>query len=111
MPSPATVATTNAMKANRREPIRFIPSPRESGFWLTIIMRRGHERSIASAASRCPEDDGRRLAGRAAQRIHELGNLAALLGLVAAGDGVVDAIRHVIGEDFLLDRAQRGPHG
>src|SRR6516164_3306698 len=110
MPSPATVATTNAMKANRREPIRFIPSPRESGFWLTIIMRRGHERSrlcrIAVPRRRRP-----RLAGRAAQHIHELGNLAALLGLIAAGDGVVDAIRHVIGEDFLLDRAQRGPHG
>src|SRR5262249_30706601 len=51
-----------------------------------------------------------RLAGSAAQYIHELGNLAALLELVAAGDGVLDAICHMVGEDFLLDRAQRGPH-
>src|SRR5204862_432000 len=39
-----------------------------------------------------------------------LRDLLALIGLVAAGDRVLDAMRHVIPQHFLLHAAQRGPH-
>lgn len=48
----------------------------------------------------CPLDDG-----------HQFGNLAALIGLVAACDRMLDAMRHVILEHFFLDTPQRGAHG
>jgi len=62
---------------------------------------------------RSPDTDGLntgRSAGSAAQYIHELGNLAALLGPVTARDGMLNAICHMVGEDFLLHRAQSGSH-
>jgi len=51
-----------------------------------------------------------RSAFRAAKDVHELGDLAALLGLVARSDGVLDAVRHVIGKYLFLGAAQRGAH-
>src|SRR6266851_1593080 len=50
------------------------------------------------------------LAIAAAQHIDELAHLLALLALVAAGDGVLDAMRDVILEDFLLRPPQRRAH-
>jgi hypothetical protein len=39
---------------------------------------------------------------------HQLRDLAALIGLVAACDCVLDAMRHVIFQHFLLDAPKRG---
>src|ERR1043166_1299007 len=44
----------------------------------------------------------------AADHVHQFCNLAALVGLVAGRDGVLDAMRDMIAQDFLLDPAQRG---
>lgn len=44
---------------------------------------------------------------RAADHIHQLGDLAALVGPVARRDCVLDAMRDVIAEDFFLDAPQR----
>jgi hypothetical protein len=48
---------------------------------------------------------------RALNDSHQLGELAALIGLVAARDRVLDAMRHMILEHFLLDAPERGAHG
>src|SRR5687768_3511488 len=45
-----------------------------------------------------------------AKHVHQFGDLAPLLGLVAAGNGLVDAMRHVIAEHFLFEAAQRCTH-
>jgi len=50
-------------------------------------------------------------ASRAAQHVHELGDLTALLSLVTAGNGILDAIGNMVAQDFLLHPAQRGVHG
>ena len=47
----------------------------------------------------------------AAENIHKLGNLAPLLGGVAADDGVLDAMGDVLSQDLLLDAPQRGADG
>src|SRR5208282_4973823 len=44
----------------------------------------------------------------ARQNVDQFADLAPLLGFVAGCDGVLDAVRNVIGEDFLLGAAQRG---
>ncbi len=54
--------------------------------------------------------DGRTLPVGAAEDVHDLGDLAALVGAVAAQDGVLDAMGDVIAEDFLLGAAERRPH-
>src|SRR3954454_11131722 len=41
---------------------------------------------------------------------HQLRDLLALVGLVAAGDRMLDAMRYVIPQHFFLDAAQRGAH-
>ena len=41
---------------------------------------------------------------------HQFRDLLALIGLVAAGDGVFDAMRDVIPQHLLLDTPQRRPH-
>jgi hypothetical protein len=41
----------------------------------------------------------------------EFGDLAALLGSIAAFDGVLDTVWHVIAQHFRLHPAQRRPHG
>jgi hypothetical protein len=41
---------------------------------------------------------------------HEFFDFAALLGLVARRDGMIDAMRDVITQDLLLDAAQRRAH-
>jgi len=46
----------------------------------------------------------------AANHRHQFGYLLALIGLVAAGDRVLDAMRYVIFEHFFLDAPQRGAH-
>jgi hypothetical protein len=46
----------------------------------------------------------------AANDRHQLRYLCPLIGLVAAGDRVLDAMRHVILQHFLLDTPQCGPH-
>ena len=45
-----------------------------------------------------------RSAIRAAHDLHQLLDLAALIGLVARGDGVLHAMRNVIAQDFLFHR-------
>src|SRR5207244_10604469 len=52
----------------------------------------------------------RTLALAATENIHQLGHLLALLGGVAAGNGVLDAVGHVIAQDLLLDAPERRPH-
>src|SRR5215510_13694302 len=47
---------------------------------------------------------------RPAQHVHQLGDLAALLALVAGRDRVLDAVRDVVAQDLLLDPAQRSAH-
>src|SRR6266446_5683467 len=51
-----------------------------------------------------------RLPVGAADHGHQLRDLFALVGLVAAGDRVLDAMRHVVPQHFLLDAPKRGPH-
>jgi hypothetical protein len=46
-----------------------------------------------------------RLPVRAADDVHQLGDLAALVGLVARGDGMLDAMGDMVAQDFLLDPA------
>ena len=43
--------------------------------------------------------------------IHQLGDLATLLGLIARGDRAFDAMGDMIAQDFLLRAAQRRTHG
>jgi hypothetical protein len=52
----------------------------------------------------------KRSALAARQHVHELGDFAALLGGVAAFDRVLDAMRHVIAQDFLFHATERRPH-
>ncbi len=48
---------------------------------------------------------------RAPDHGHQFCDLFALVGLVTARDGVLDAVRHVIPQYLLLDTPQRGPDG
>src|SRR6185437_6875082 len=41
---------------------------------------------------------------------HQFRDLCPLIGLVAAGDSVLDTMRHVIAQDLLLGPPQRGAH-
>src|SRR5712671_4716967 len=45
----------------------------------------------------------------AAYHIHQFRDLAALVGLVARGNRVLDAMGDMVAQDFLLDPAQRRP--
>ena len=45
------------------------------------------------------------LAIGAPDHVHQLGDLAALVGLVAGLDGVLDAMGDMVTKDFLLDAA------
>src|SRR5262249_46248505 len=45
-----------------------------------------------------------------AQHVHQLGDLLALLALVAGRDRVLDAVADMVAQDLLLDAAQRGAH-
>ena len=47
----------------------------------------------------------------AADHVHQFRDLAALVGLVAGRDRVLDAMGDVIAQDFLLDPAQRRARG
>ena len=47
------------------------------------------------------------LAVGATHHVHQLGDLATLLGLIARGDRAFDAVGDVIAQDFLLGAAQR----
>jgi len=47
----------------------------------------------------------------ATYHVHQLGDLATLLGLVARGDRAFDAMGDMIAQDFLLRAAQRRTHG
>jgi hypothetical protein len=47
----------------------------------------------------------------AADHGHQFGDLFPLIGLVAAGDRVFDAMRHVILQNLFFDAPQRRPHG
>ena len=48
---------------------------------------------------------------RAAEHVHQFGDLAALIGAVAGRDRALDAMRDMIAQDFLLDAAQGRAHG
>src|SRR5262245_56609186 len=48
---------------------------------------------------------------RPAHYVHQLGDLAPLIGLVATFDRMIDTVRHVIEKDFLLGATQRSPDG
>src|SRR5882757_6051351 len=45
----------------------------------------------------------------AADHVHQFRDLAALVGLVARRDRVLDAMGDMVAQDFLLDPAQRRP--
>ena len=49
------------------------------------------------------------LAVGTAQNVHQFGDLAPLLGLIAACNRLMDAMRHVIAQYLLFKAAQRGP--
>ena len=51
------------------------------------------------------------LARGAGQDVHQLRNLAALIGRIAACDRVFDAVGDVVAEHLFLDAAQSSPHG
>src|SRR5262245_18454159 len=51
-----------------------------------------------------------RSAIRAAHDLPQLLDLAALIGLIARGDGVLHAMRDVIAQDFLFQPPKRGAH-
>src|SRR5262245_57524349 len=51
-----------------------------------------------------------RSAIRAAHDLHQLLDLAALICLVARGDGVLDAMRDVIAQDFLFEPSESRAH-
>ncbi|CAN1723238.1 protein of unknown function [Hyphomicrobium sp. 1Nfss2.1] len=46
----------------------------------------------------------------ARKNFHQLGHLLTLLIGVPAGDGMLDAVRHVIPQHLFLDPSQRRPH-
>ena len=46
----------------------------------------------------------------AANNLHQLGDLAPLSGLVAGCDRILDAVRDMIAQDFLLGTPQCGAH-
>src|SRR5215475_2408733 len=50
------------------------------------------------------------LSVRAADYIHQFRDLFPLIGLVAAGNGVLDAMSDMIAQHLLLDAAERGAH-
>src|SRR5262245_61633041 len=47
---------------------------------------------------------------RAAEHVHQLGDLAPLLALVAGRDRAFDAMPDMVAQHLLLDLAQRGTH-
>src|SRR5262249_11420834 len=47
----------------------------------------------------------------AAKDFHQLLDLLRLLGGIAAREGVVDAVLHMLAQDILLDTLQRRAHG
>ena len=47
----------------------------------------------------------------APEHVHQLGDLLALIGLVAARDRVLDPMRDLILQHFILEPAQRRGHG
>ena len=55
--------------------------------------------------------DGMTLTISAPQNVHDFGNLLALFMLVAAGNGVFDAMTHMITHDFLFGAAEGRPYG
>ena len=57
-----------------------------------------------------PTDASRSAAG-SRHYVHQLGDLGALLRLVAAGDSVLDAMRDVVAQDLLLNLPESGAHG
>lgn len=54
-------------------------------------------------------DQAQSLAIGAAEHIHDLGELYALILLVAAGDRMLDAVGHVVTKNLFLGTAQRRP--
>lgn len=62
-----------------------------------------HSASLHAGYASLPAD--------AAHDVHQFSDLAPLVGLVAAGNGVFNAMRNVVTEDFLLDPPQRGAYG
>src|SRR5215831_10795010 len=49
-----------------------------------------------------------RLARRATHHVHQFGDLAPLIDLVAAPDRVIDTMRHMIAQDFFFGTPERG---
>jgi hypothetical protein len=47
---------------------------------------------------------------RSTDHVHELGNLASLLGSAAGEDRLLDAMAHVIAQNFLFRTPQRGTY-
>ena len=44
------------------------------------------------------------------KHVDQFADLAALIGLIAGGDRVLDAMRNVVAQNLLLDPAERGAH-
>src|SRR5258707_1026153 len=88
---------------NSRNPIRSSPRKRGPSAWIDRVQRaldarfRGHERQVVSYRFG--------LSRRSSHDVHELGDLAPLIGFVAALDRMVDTMRDVIAQDFLFNSA------
>src|SRR5215813_7624783 len=74
------------------------------------MSRHARPSGAASRASQSSSPSPVALAVRAADHIHQFPDLLPLVGLVAAGDGVLDAMGHMVAQHLLLDAAERGAH-
>src|ERR1700748_3850183 len=108
----ASPAGTKAWRRNQARPTSSLRPKRSNPF--ARLRRYGLLRRLAChrAGPRGPDPLAPRndeLSVRAADHRHQFRDLLALVGLVAAGNGVLDAMRHVIAQHLLLDAPKRGP--
>jgi hypothetical protein len=79
------------------------PPPWAAFFLVTDFSRLiSIKRLPVRAEHSAPRDGSAALAIGAADHVHQLGDLAALLGLVARGDRAFDAVGDMIAQNFLL---------
>src|SRR5215813_4388895 len=75
------------------------------------MSRHARPSGAASRASQSSSPSPVALAVRAADHIHQFRDLLPLIGLVTAGDGMLDAMGDMVAQHLLLDAAERGAHG
>src|SRR5438067_58517 len=87
--------------------IAFPPMSRSGFFDSSRGIRRVRRPAKAGRAARC----GASLAFGPGKHVHQFGDLAPLLGLAAGCDCVLDTMRDMIAQHFVLDAPQRCAHG